>query len=214
MRQSISHSPAVTGPLGISNAFLHLIICSVAQPCLTLDDPMDCSPPGSSVHGILQSRILEWVAMPFSRGSSWPRNRTLVSCISCTGKWILYHCNTQEALILYRKFKNKSLVWQNWRLNVNLTAVHTKSTKPLFTTPSKAILSLGAGATVVTINNLQALHLLTPAPSPWLQTDSLACWAPALESLRVLFPLLRTCFHKCPLVSGIQGALSLPEGYP
>ena len=40
------------------------------QSCLTLHDPMDCSPPGSSVHGILQARILEWVAMPSSRGSS------------------------------------------------------------------------------------------------------------------------------------------------
>ena len=42
----------------------------VAQLCLTLCDPMDCSPPGSSVHGILQARILEWIAIPFSRGSS------------------------------------------------------------------------------------------------------------------------------------------------
>ena len=42
----------------------------VAQSCLTLCDPMDCSPPGSSVHGILQARILEWVFIPFSRGSS------------------------------------------------------------------------------------------------------------------------------------------------
>ena len=42
----------------------------VAQLCLTLCSPMDCSPPGSSVHGILQARILEWVAIPFSRGSS------------------------------------------------------------------------------------------------------------------------------------------------
>ena len=42
----------------------------VAHSCLILCDPMDCSPPGSSVHGILQARILEWVAMPFSRGSS------------------------------------------------------------------------------------------------------------------------------------------------
>ena len=45
---------------------------------------MDCSPLGSSVHGILQARILEWVAMSFSRGSSWPRDRTQVSCSSCT----------------------------------------------------------------------------------------------------------------------------------
>ena len=47
------------------------------QSCLTLCDSMDCSPPGSSVHGILQARILEWVAMPSSRGSSLPRDRTL-----------------------------------------------------------------------------------------------------------------------------------------
>ena len=43
--------------------------------------PMNCSLPGSSVHGILQARILEWVAIPFSRSSSWPRDWTLVSCI-------------------------------------------------------------------------------------------------------------------------------------
>ena len=52
----------------------------VAQSCLTLCDPMDYSPPCSSVHGILQARILEWVAIPFSRGSSQPRGQTQVSC--------------------------------------------------------------------------------------------------------------------------------------
>ena len=51
----------------------------VAQSCLTLCDPI-CSLPGSSVHGILQARILEWVAIPFSRGSSWPRDWTWASC--------------------------------------------------------------------------------------------------------------------------------------
>ena len=54
----------------------------VAKLCLTLCDPMDGSLPGSSVHGILQARILEWVAMPFSRGSSRPRDWTWVSCIA------------------------------------------------------------------------------------------------------------------------------------
>ena len=54
----------------------------VAQSCLTLCDPVDCSPPGSSIHGILQARILEWVAISFSRGSSRPRDRTQVSCIT------------------------------------------------------------------------------------------------------------------------------------
>ena len=55
---------------------------SVAQLCLTLRNPMDCSPPGSSVHGILQTRILEWVAIPFSRGSSHPKDRNWVPCIA------------------------------------------------------------------------------------------------------------------------------------
>ena len=60
----------------------------VSQLCLTLCDPMDyCSLPGSSTHGILQARILEWVASSFSRGSSWPRDRTQISCI---GRQILY----------------------------------------------------------------------------------------------------------------------------
>ena len=54
----------------------------VAQSCLTLCNPMDCSPPGSYVQGILQARILEWVAIPFSRESFWPRDRTQVSCIA------------------------------------------------------------------------------------------------------------------------------------
>ena len=54
----------------------------VAQSCLTLCDPMDCSLPGSSVHGIFQARVLEWVAISFSRGSSRLRDWTLVSCIA------------------------------------------------------------------------------------------------------------------------------------
>ena len=54
----------------------------IAQSCWTLCDPMDCSPPGSSVHRILQARILEWVAIPFPRGSSWPRDWPPVFCIA------------------------------------------------------------------------------------------------------------------------------------
>ena len=52
------------------------------QLCLTLCDPMNCSPPGSSVHGIFQARILEWVAIPFSRGFSQPRDQTHISHIA------------------------------------------------------------------------------------------------------------------------------------
>ena len=54
----------------------------VAQSCLTPRDPMDCSLPGFSIHGIFQARVLDWGAISFSRGSSWPRDRTQVSCIA------------------------------------------------------------------------------------------------------------------------------------
>ena len=67
---------------------MHESESEVAQLCPTLSDPMD-----SSVHGIFQARILEWVAISFSRGSSRPRGQTGVSCISCFGRQILYHKN-------------------------------------------------------------------------------------------------------------------------
>ena len=59
--------------------------------------PPYCSLPGSSVHGILQVRILEWVNISSSWGSSWPRDQTCVSCVSGIGKQILYHWATWEA---------------------------------------------------------------------------------------------------------------------
>ena len=64
---------------------LSLVVCVcvlVAQSCLTLCDPVNCSLPGSSVHGVVQARILEWVTIAFSRGSAQPRDRTQVSCIA------------------------------------------------------------------------------------------------------------------------------------
>ena len=61
------------------------------QSCLTPCDLMDCSLPGSSVHGTLQSRIQEWVAFPVARGSSPPRDRTRAFRVSGTGRRVLYH---------------------------------------------------------------------------------------------------------------------------
>ena len=60
-------------------------------------DPMDCSHQAPLSMRILQARILEWVAMPSFRGSFQPRDQTLVSCVSCSGRWIFYHCATWEA---------------------------------------------------------------------------------------------------------------------
>ena len=65
--------------------------CSVAQSCLTLCNPVDCGPPGSSVHGISHARILEWVARSSSRKHSQPRDGTYVSCDFCISGGILYH---------------------------------------------------------------------------------------------------------------------------
>ena len=70
------------------------VVCMCAkllQLCPTLPDPMDCSPPGSSVHWVFQARILAWVAMSFSRGSSLPRELTLISCVSCITGGFLTH---------------------------------------------------------------------------------------------------------------------------
>ena len=60
------------------------------QSYLTLGDPVDYSPPDSFFHGIFQARLLEWVAISFSRGSSWPKDWTWDSCVSCIGRWIVY----------------------------------------------------------------------------------------------------------------------------
>ena len=67
------------------------------ESCLTLCNPMHCCLPGSSVHGVLQARILAWLVLSFSRESSQPRDRTQVSYISCIGRWVLYHYTTWEA---------------------------------------------------------------------------------------------------------------------
>ena len=83
--------------LSIGNAKAGGLWRSCAQSRLTLCDPMDCRPLGSSVHGIFWARTLQWVAISFSGGPSWPRDWACVSCISCTARWILYHCNLWEA---------------------------------------------------------------------------------------------------------------------
>ena len=90
--------PAVTGNRHVKDKIYYLLWRSCAflcaeslQSCQTLFHPMDCSPPDSSVPGILQARILEWVAMFSSRGSSQPRDQTRVSDVSCIGKGVLNH---------------------------------------------------------------------------------------------------------------------------
>ena len=96
-------SPALAGRFFTTSttweALLRYFVCVlVAQKCLTLRDSIDCSLPHSSVHGILHSRILEWVTIPFSSGSSQPRDRTQVSSIA-GGFFTIW--GTREALLWY-----------------------------------------------------------------------------------------------------------------
>ena len=77
--------------IGCRSNFVHhytFCCCLVDQLCLTFCDHMDCRLPGSSAPGISQARTLEWVAVSFSRGASWPRDRT---CVFCIGRQILYY---------------------------------------------------------------------------------------------------------------------------
>ena len=93
-----------------SSQWPHKALCAKSlQSCPTLCDSVDCSLPGSSIHGIYQVKILEWVAVSSSRGSSQRRDRTRVSYISCIGRWALsphalwwatvFHCNPARLLI-------------------------------------------------------------------------------------------------------------------
>ena len=100
--------------------------------CLTLCNPMDGNPmslPDSSVHGILQARILEWVAIFSSRGSSQPRDRTHISCVSCVGRRMLYHCATWGALC--ESYRERHVFWM---LN---PFIFTHSTKEKVLGPQK-----------------------------------------------------------------------------
>ena len=96
----------------LQNIFLFTLSCKhisrllVAQLCPTLCDPMDCSPPHSCVHEICQARILEWVAISFSRGSSQPRDRTRVSCTA--GKFFTDWATTSCKILGWMKHKLES----------------------------------------------------------------------------------------------------------
>ena len=85
---------------------LNCCCCLVVQLCLTLCDPVNCNPSGSSVRGILQARILDWVAISSSRGSSWPRDWTHISGVS----WIAGRFFTAEPQGKPRYFRTASFL--------------------------------------------------------------------------------------------------------
>ena len=117
-----------------------IIICVfvlVSQLCPTLCDPMDCSPQCSAVHGILQATILEWVAIPFSRGSSWPRDLSRVSYIAgrffivrATGMWeTISHFSTMSFIFPY-SLKMHLMKVRSETLSCDLGLIPGHSTTP------------------------------------------------------------------------------------
>ena len=102
----------------------YMCTCSVIQLCPTLFDPMDCSLPGSSVHGISQARILQWIAISYCRGSSWSMAWNCISSVSCIGWWILLPLHhTNHKTIVHPKWNQAmctlnffSFIFISWRL--------------------------------------------------------------------------------------------------
>ena len=107
-------SQRLTNWINKQNSVYIQYVCLHSQSCPTVYDPMNCSPPGSSVYGIFQARILEWIAVFSSRGSSQTRDWKQVSCI---GRQILYHwatckdfiCSIHEMNFKHRKVESESI---------------------------------------------------------------------------------------------------------
>ena len=91
------------------------------RSCPTLCYSMDCSPPDSSVHGILQVRILEWVAIPFSRGSSWTKDQILVSCIA--GRFFMVWATREALIILFWNLRFQVKVYKFLILSMQITFI-------------------------------------------------------------------------------------------
>ena len=116
----------------VIHSFIHILInwpYEAAQSCMTFCEPMDCNLPGSSVHGILQARVLEWVATSFSRGSSQPRDQTRVSCIAgrCFTVWAIREAYLNQ---LIQQIFIKHLLWAWNSVGTEDTAVNKPKSPP------------------------------------------------------------------------------------
>ena len=145
-----------------------MLSCSVVSDSC---DSMDCVPPGSSVHGILQARILDWVAISYSRGSSQPRDQTYISRVSCIGKWILYHLGS---------------------LKVSLSSVQSLSCVRLFVTPRTA-----ARQASLSITNSQSSLKLTSIESVMPSSHLILCRP--LLLLPSIYPSIRVFSNESAL---------------
>ena len=141
---------------------MYVVVCvcvcvcvwSITQSCPTLCNPMDCSPPGSSVHGIFQGRLLEWVSnyWSYSRGSSWPWDQT--SCVSCIDRWIILPLHHLRSLLI----------------GVQFSSVQSLSSVRLFMTPW-----IVARQASLSITNSQSLVKLMPIESVMPSSHLILC---------------------------------------
>ena len=108
----------------------YVCMCMHAQSCLTFCDPIDCNPPNSSVHVIFQARIVKWVAIPFSRGSSWPRDWTQVSCLAADS--LLFEPSGKPQVRIKEAKLIKSIQFR-WLQNCHLVLANGRNWKKLET---------------------------------------------------------------------------------
>ena len=149
----------------------------VAQSCPILCNPMDCSPPGSFIHGILPARVLEWVAISFSRGCSWPRDRTRVSRTAgrCFTLWA-----TREMLTVVPAFslisKNQSTAFFkifHCKIHITVLTMVKSSSIKSFTLLCTICAQDTFYLTKLKLWTYYVITPRTPSPSPWQQPSTL-----------------------------------------
>ena len=164
---------------------------------------MDCSPPGSSVYGILQARILEWVAIPFSRGSYWPRDRTQVSCIA--GRFFTVWATREVQYICINQFFSSCSSF-----SVNISVLMLKPPWFFFLLVLFTIFSSSKYPLLLKVS-LLPLHYLLQLYPPMLQQLTkaskypdlyfwlMAPWSPSYMSLKSMLshPCLRIIWSSC-----------------
>ena len=164
--------------------YLRVCVCVCVCVCVfshfshvQLCNPMDYRPPGSSVHGMLQARVLVWVSISPSRGSSSPRGQTFSSCVSCIGRWVLYHwchlfslvpfkyiycghCNVSSHYLWLDSFHSSLVISFDPSLAFFSAFVHTEGKPHSLNHKSKHVISLVNS--FKSIYSLKTICLLVP----------------------------------------------------
>ena len=180
----------------------------------TLCNPTDCSLPGSSVRGIFQARILEWIAISYFRGSFQPRDGTLVSCVSCIDRWILYHVPPGKSHYCIRDLYNGTFVISslNWLARLYTDIYMERKNFPNEVSCYFKICFVQEGQIkylpfllFVSFHNLHAtfqkqqlvfFFLVSIIMNSWIQTYIFQCTSVIILTDTPLVPYLDTIYHR------------------